>query len=309
MKNVLIIGGSYFAGRVCVEELVKQPDLAIHVFNRGRQPLRMNGVTEFVGDRSFGADICDNIPERNWDVVIDFCAYGPRDVHTLLANLTGTVKQYILISTTSVLEQTGALPATEDAPKLTGPQTGVEGSYAWDKLRAEWAAHEFSERMSIAYTILRPAIIYGYYNYAPRESYFFDLLRKRQPIVIPDNDPALFSFIWVVDMARLIIRCIGNERTLGGTFNLAADEAVSYARIVEVLAEITGKQIAPVRLPVAEINRQGIPLPFPLDEHLLYSGEKLRRLFDFEYTPFKQGLREALRYYLMVQKQRGAPAA
>ena len=155
---------------------------------------------------------------------------------------------------------------------------------------------------------MRPAIIYGYYNYAPRESYFFDLLRNRQPVIIPEEDLALFSFIWVVDMAEMIVRCIGDERTYAQIFNLASDELISYARIVQVMEEITGKNIEPIRMPVKEINRQGIPLPFPLSEHLLYSGTKIQRLFDFSYTPLKKGIREALKYYLAVQKQKNPPS-
>jgi hypothetical protein len=111
-----------------------------------------------------------------------------------------------------------------------------------------------------------------------------------------------------MDMALMIVQCIGDERTYAQTFNLASDELVSYSRIIQVLEEITGKTIAPIRMPTMEINRQGIPLPFPLDEHLLYSGTKIQRLFDFSYTPFKKGMREALKYYLTVQKQKNQPS-
>ena len=51
MQKLLIIGGSYFACRVLVEELVRTSDAEIHVVNRGRYPLRLPGVIEHVGDR------------------------------------------------------------------------------------------------------------------------------------------------------------------------------------------------------------------------------------------------------------------
>lgn len=310
MKNILIIGGSYFAGRVCVEELSKQADLAVYVFNRGRQPLNMPGVAELRGDRENPGQIRAAIPPCEWEAVIDFCAYTPAHVETLLEHLPGTAKQYIFISTTTVLQKNWALPITEDAPTLTGPQSelGDYGDYGYNKLLAEQSLQRICAQQGIAQTILRPAIIYGYYNYAPRESYFFDLLRNRQPVIIPEEDLALFSFIWVVDMAEMIVRCIGDERTYAQIFNLASDELISYARIVQVLEEITGKNIEPIRMPVKEINRQGIPLPFPLSEHLLYSGTKIQRLFDFSYTPLKKGIREALKYYLAVQKQKNPPS-
>lgn len=148
---------------------------------------------------------------------------------------------------------------------------------------AALTAQEICLQSGIALSILRPAIIYGFYNYAPRESYFFDLLLNRQPIVIPSEDLALYSFIWVVDMARMIIGCIGNEQTHGRVFSLASDELISYSRIVQVLEEITGKSINVIRLSTAEIERQGVSLPFPLDEHLIYSGTKIQQLLGFSY--------------------------
>jgi nucleoside-diphosphate-sugar epimerase len=306
MKNILIIGGSYFAGRVCVEELVKQPGVVVYVFNRGRQPLNLPGVIELRGDREDPEQLRSAIPAREWAAVIDFCAYTPSHVEALLENLPGSVAQYIFISTTTVLKKSHALPATEEGPILTGPQSelGPSGDYGYDKVMAEKRAREICTDTRAALTILRPAIIYGYYNYAPRETYFFNLLRTQSPFVIPIEDLALFSFIWVVDMAHLIIRCIGDERTYAQTFNLASDEFISYLRIIEVLEEITGKSIKPTRMPAEDIDRRGIPLPFPLKEHLLYSGAKIQRLFDFSYTPFKRGIREALKYYLTVQKQK-----
>ncbi len=311
MKNILIIGGSYFAGRVLVEELAKEPRFSVHVFNRGRQPLRIAGVTEFTGDREHTEQIRGSIPDYEWEAVIDFCAYTPSHIETMLDNLPGKVKQYIFISTTTVYQKSWSLPIAEEVAKLTGsqPELGAHGDYGYNKVLAENVLIRKCEWSGIPYTILRPAIIYGFYNYAPRESYFFDLLRNHYPIIIPANDLTLFSFIWVVDMARMIMRCIGDEQTYNDAFNLSADELVSYTRLVELLGEITGKSIEPVRLSAAEIDRQGVPLPFPLDQHLIYSGAKIKRLFNFEYTPFKKGLREAFKYFLMTKKQQDSPAA
>lgn len=309
MKNILVIGGSYFAGRVCVEELLKQPDLVIYVFNRGRQTLNIVGVTELKGDREYSDQIRAAIPALEWEAVIDFCAYTPSHVEVLLKSLPGAIRHYIFVSTTTVFKKSWTLPIAEESPMLTGPQSdlGAYGNYGYDKVLAETAAQETCAQSRVTLTILRPAIIYGFYNYAPRESYFFDLLLNRQPIVIPSEDLALYSFIWVVDMARMIIGCIGNKQTHGQAFNLASDELISYSRIVQVLEEITGKAINTIRLPAAEIERQGIPLPFPLNEHLIYSGTKIQRLLGIFYTPFKKGMHDALKYYLILKKQKNFP--
>ena len=306
MKKVLIIGGSYFAGRVFIEELMKQKDIEIHVFNRGRMKLGFQGVIEHRGDREDAAQIRSAIPEENWHALIDFCAYNPGNIEKMLANVPGKIEQYIFISTTTVCQNSLDLPIREDALKLTGPQPelGPLANYGYDKWCAENTLREACSRDGIAYTILRPAFIYGFYNYAPRESYFFDLVRRGAAVVIPENGHAFFSFIWVVDMAQLLIRCIGEKNVYNQEFNLASDELLSYPRIVEVLEEISAKKIELVHKSVEDINREKIPLPFPLNEQLIYSGSKLQRLFDFDYTPFIKGMREAFNYYQMVQNKR-----
>lgn len=306
MKKILVIGGTYFAGRVFVEELTKAKDVDVHVFNRGRIPLGISGVTEHRGDREDVNQIQRAIPAEEWDAVVDFCAYTPSHVELLLNTLQGKIAQYIFISTTTIYQNSWNLPIREDAPKVFGPQPelGPHASYGYDKWRAEHVVRKACARTGMPYTILRPAIIYGFYNYVPREQYFFDLLQRGEAIVIPDNGLALFSFIWVVDMAQMIISCIGEEKAYDQEFNLTSDELVSYPRIIEVLEEITGKKIPVTRKPVPEINRERIPLPFPMDEHLVYSGAKWQRLLNFDHTSFTTGMREAFNYYLMILKKR-----
>lgn len=308
MKRILIIGGSYFAGRVFVEELAASGSAEIHVFNRGRIPLGIAGVTEHVGDREIASQIGTAIPSGPWDAVVDFCAYEPLHVGTMLENLPGRVGHYLLISTTSVYARTTRLPVTEEAPLLTGPQEalGQYRDYGYHKLLTEQRLAEECRRRDIPFTILRPSIIYGYYNYAPRESHFFDLLCDKKPIIIPEPDLALFSFIWVVDLARIIVRCLGEARTFGEAYNVASDELISYGRIADVLSEITGKALDIVRMTPSAIEGKRIAMPFPIDEHLVYGAAKLARIVPIASTPFNGGMREALKYHLMVRRRAAA---
>jgi 2'-hydroxyisoflavone reductase len=178
MKNILVIGGSYFAGRVFVEELRSHSEYAIYVLNRGRRPLKLEGVNEIVCDRHDKAALSKVMPPLEWHAIIDFCAYQPADVETLLQSLSSQVWQYIYISTTTVYQNSLALPMQEDTPKVTGPLPGPSGDYAYNKWLTEIKLRELCEGKGIAHVSLRPAFIYGKYNYAPRESYFFNLITK-----------------------------------------------------------------------------------------------------------------------------------
>ncbi len=302
MKNILIIGGSYFSGRILVEELVKEKELDIFIYNRGNRPLNKNSVTELVGDRSDITRIKEVIPPNNWDVVIDFCAYTPEDIETMIDALPGRVNHYIYISTTTIYEESLDLPVEENALTLSGPnpQLGQYSDYGYNKWLAECKLKEKCEAKQIPYTVFRPAIIYGEYNYAPRESYFFDLIENDKTLIIPDNELPLFSFVYVIDVANIIKKSISNDKVYNETFNLAAKEMISYKRLMEVFREITGKAITTKRMSGAMIDKKGVPLPFPLDHHLLYSGDKVSRVLDFKYTPFTNGMKNTYEYYKLT---------
>ena len=301
MKNILVIGGSYFAGKIFIEELIKRKEYLIYALNRGNRPLGMDGVKEIVCDRQNPGQLKSSIPPVKWDAVIDFCAYTPDDIKILFSALSGhSVRHYVYISTTSIYKETMALPVKEEAPMLEGPQPELGPSYAdyaYNKLLGEREVIELSGKTGIPYTFLRPAIIYGKYNYAPRESYFFDLILQGKTVVLPANRLALFSFVSVWDVARAIIECIGNEKTCNKAFNLAAGELVSYYRLIEVLKDITGEMIATKAVSVKEIDQRRIPLPFPLDSHLIYSGILIKDVLNFEYTPFIEGMKKTYECY------------
>ena len=189
------------------------------------------------------------------------------------------------------------LPISEEALQVTGPQPGPHGDYAYNKHLAEEELKIQCKENNIPWTIFRPTFIYGKYNYAPRESYFFDLVEEGKTIILPDNELALFTFLSVWDVARAIIVCIGNKNAYTKAFNLSGEELISYTRFVDVLRIITGKHISVESMSVHQIDALGIPLPFPLDEHLIYSGTLITKEIGFSYTPFVEGMRETYAWF------------
>lgn len=298
-RRILVIGGSYFVGRVFVETLRRQTDWEVFVLNRGRAPLHLDGVNEIVCDRH-SAELLEAIPGLEFEAVVDFCAYEPGDVSELMTALPrGRVRQYVLISTASVYQPTRRLPVTEEAPKLDGPQPelGPAANYGFDKWRTEQRLVALCREAGLPATVFRPTIIYGPYNYAPRESYFFDLIEKNETIYLPENDLALFQFVSVSDVADALLASIGREFAYGAAFNLAAEDLVSYRRFVDVLEEIVGRPLPVKTLPAAEIDRRRLPLPFPLDTHLIYSGERAKSALQLTYTSFSEGMRQTYAWY------------
>ncbi len=304
MGNILVIGGSYFLGRVFVEEMAGRSDSAIHVLNRGNRPLRIEGITEIVCDRRDGARLAQALPALEWDAVVDFCAYDPADVELLLQHIPGPVRQYIYISTATVHENSAALPMTEDTPKVAGPMPGPGGDYAYKKWLTELKLKEVCESRGTSHVSLRPAFVYGKYNYAPRESYFFKLLEKGEMISVPSQPQALFSMVSVWDVARICIACLGNDEVANGAYIVCCDDLVSYDRLLEVLEEVSGKKLNIERKPVPYLKARGLALPFPLEEHLVYSGARLREALGNRYLALLEGMAQTYRWYF---HERAAP--
>jgi 2'-hydroxyisoflavone reductase len=306
MKQLLVIGGSYFAGRVFIENLCQLNRYQIHVFNRGHLPINIKGVEEIKGDREIPDTISQSIPARHWDAVVDFCAYTPSHINTTLNCIPGTIGHYIFISTTSVYAPTPKVPIQEQAPKVTAPQPelGEFAEYGYQKWMAERTCEKHCRLKKIPYTILRPAIIYGRYNYAPRESFFFDHVIYNKPLILPENRNFYYSFVWVDDMAEVIIACIENAKVFGQAYNIASEEMISYHTLTDIIEEVTCRKIERKVLSTEEIIRQRIPMPFPPDDHLLYDGDKLCKTIDFEHTPFIQGITETWKYYQKVVQRK-----
>jgi len=300
MKEILVIGGSYFLGRVCVEELLKKKEFTVTVVNRGKLPLNKDRVREVVCDRHDTEGMKNLLAGTKWDAVIDFCAYAPGDIGEVFQ--TGIPKettQYIYISTASVYAKTNMFPVKEEAPKLEGPQPelGPFADYAFNKLLLEEELTSQCGELGTAWTIIRPAFIYGKYNYAPRENYFFDLIVRNEKVIIPERSLTLFSFVSVWDTARIIIGCAGNEAVFGKPFNVSAEELVSYPMLMDVLREVTSISFNVETKSIETIIHENIPLPFPLDEHLVYDGTLIADTLQFRYTSFLEGMRETYRLY------------
>ncbi|BBO93428.1 hypothetical protein DSCOOX_66080 [Desulfosarcina ovata subsp. ovata] len=306
MKSLLVIGGSYFAGRVFIEQLSPLDRYDIHIFNRGNLPVNIPGVAQITGDRERPDDIEQRIPDRHWDAVVDFCAYTPAHIDSMLSHIPGTIGHYIFISTTSIYAPTQTVPIPEQAPKLDAPQPelGEFADYGYLKWMAERVLERKCRSEKIDYTILRPAIIYGRYNYAPRESFFFKHALTGTPLVVPVDPHIFYSFVWVEDLAELIMACLENQAVMGQAYNVAGEEMISYRRMADVIEEITGRKLQRRALSMDEIVRQQVPMPFPPDEHLLYDGRKLCQTLAYEHTPFIIGMAKTWKDYQCVLRRR-----
>ena len=309
MKQILVIGGTYFAGRVysilTSRGEAQRDDLHLHLVNRGRYPLNgLSNISQYVCDRHQAELLSDILPqEMVFDAVVDFCGYEPGDISSVIDALPGRILQYVFISTSSVYAPGGHAPKTELSPVLENFSSGTVDEYIRKKALLEEELKASCALRGIEYTILRPAFIYGPFNYAPRESWFVQQICQGTPIPFPTDASARFSFVYVMDVADIINLCISDPRAYGQVFNLASPETQTYGTFMETLKICTDLPVNTYEVTVDEVLERNLPLPFPLDEDELYSGEKVTETFGYHYTPFMTGMKKTVSVFTNVYKQ------
>lgn len=295
--KILAIGGSYFYGRVFVMLASKKHDVT--VINRGTYSLRELGVREIRGDRK-DENLWKGIRE-DFDVIVDFCAYEKGDIAGVMRNLPGKVSQYIFISTVDVYERGTKGLKGEDAPLETRSFPGEAGSYIAGKVALEREIREECAQRHMEYTVLRPAILYGPFNYAPRESAYIQLIVQNHVLPHITDASGQFQFVYVKDAAEAILKCLLNEKAYGQAYNLCQDEIFTYERFYEELKKVADGDAETTVLPLSleEALAQGIPVPFPAteEETELCSNEKAKRELGMSYIDFSEGMTKTYRAF------------
>lgn len=304
-KEILVIGGSYFYGRVFVMEASREQDkYHITILNRGTYSMEAFGASQITGDRH-DRDVL-NLCDRNYDAVIDFCAYEAGDVNTVLEGISGNIGQYILISTVDIYERGSGIMKTEDHAPEQRIFAGEAGAYIAGKVALEEELRKGCTGRGIPYTILRPAILYGPYNYAPRESAYIQMMLLSHALPHFTDADGRFQFVYVKDAAHAVLRVIGNQAAFSQAYNLCQDEIVTYEKFFQVLKEAAEPEVTEIiqeiPITVSEAVAQQIPVPFPATEQEteLCSNEKSKRELGMEYISFPEGMRRTYRAFKNV---------
>jgi uncharacterized protein YbjT (DUF2867 family) len=179
--------------------------------------------------------------------------------------------------------------------------TSAHSAYAFrsdPKLRME----ELVRESGLAWTILRPSMIYG----SERDKNVHRLLRflDRSP-VFPVFGPGtnLWQPVYHEDCARGVLEALERPASVRRSYDLPGAEPLAYLDLVKTAAAALGRSprivrlpIEPVRLALAAAERLRLPLPFDsgqvmrLREDKAYPYERAGRDLDYAPRPFRDGV-------------------
>ena len=298
IMRILVIGGSYFFGRWFTQITHKDHDIIL--LNRGNLKTDLPGVRELVCDRHDGELLKSyDLSGMDIDVVVDFCAYEKGDIEGILGNFNRDKPvRYIFISTVDVYKSGSCEPIKEDSPLADGYVSGPQGDYIRGKVALERELSEAVGKYGIKGVSVRPCVLYGPLNYAPRENIYFEWIKKAGQIIHPKDADGYWQMIYVADAAGALLKlCELPDEEVYEAYNFCTSDRISYDVFEEALKS-PGLSFERVGIPVSEVEAGNIPLPFPLrkEESAFYSSERFEGLWK-DNTPLKEGLLRSFNIY------------
>jgi len=240
--RLLVIGGTWFLGRVVVEEAVRAGH-EVATFNRGRTGVDVPGARLLRGDRTNPGDLSRLRAAGPWDAVIDTSGYIPADVLAGARALDDQAGRYVFVSTVNVYEGWPVEPLSEasrlracaaDATEAADERWGDR--YGRLKAGCEHAVEEaFGDRA----VILRPGVILGRYEYIGRLPWWLRRFARGGQILGPGSPDRGIQPIDVRDVAAYALHEAADGPT--GAFNVTAPyDHATYGEMLAACAHATG---------------------------------------------------------------------
>lgn len=193
--------------------------------------------------RAHAADVRDRAAVKRalrgmtFDVVAQFVAFEPAQVHADIEQFNGRTSQYIFISSASAYQTPPLrLPVTESTP-LRNPYW----EYSRNKIACEDALVAAYRDREFPVTIVRPS-----HTYNPTMVPFdggwtvVERMRRGAEVVVPGDGTSLWTITHHTDFARAFVGLFGRPEALGEAFHITSDEALTWNAIYGHIARAAG---------------------------------------------------------------------
>ena len=279
---IVVTGATGFLGGFVVRELLKEglPFKCLVRSSSDVTYLQECGVEMVYGDLDEDDTLFDAF--RGSDTLVNLASLGFGHAPNILEAATGCgLSRAVFISTTAIF-------------------TRLEPQSKQVRVEAEKAV----ESSGLAYTILRPTMIYGT-GKDRNMARLVKFVHKFPLVPVLGDGTRLLQPVYVKDLARAVVKVLNDkEKTAYKAYNLAGKNPLTYNETVDEVARALGKRIKKVHLPV------GMALPAlrvynALFKKPLFTEEQVLRLQedkafsyqeaqdDFSFSPrsFQEGIR------------------
>ncbi|MES2298504.1 MAG: NAD-dependent epimerase/dehydratase family protein [Pseudomonadota bacterium] len=247
-KNILVIGGTRYFGKLLVQRLL-QAGHQVTLATRGRaaDPFGQRVARIRVDRRDAAAMRAAFADCAIYDIIYDQVCYTPLDAAIATAVFRGKCKRYIMSSTIEVYR---SLLGSHDSPfaedDLNVLAEAIDTGYAWGDPALAARSYALGKRQAEAYfyrdaslpvvTVRSGHVLGGPEDYTGRLAHYVDLVRQPAPLRY-SNAAAPTSFLSAQAISDFLLWC-GNQQ-FTGPVNAACDGGLSafdlYHRVGEVL--------------------------------------------------------------------------
>lgn len=245
--NIILLGGTGAIG-VSLCNFLKIEGHNIYVTTRKiyKDKDGINYITGNAIDISFLSELM----KSHYDCVIDFMIRSEENTQRAMDVILPSCKQYIFLSSSRVFAPVDVNKGeriTENSPKLldTCKDVNYKNSkeYAIEKAREE---NLFYLSKYKNWTIVRPTLTYNTYRlqlaYGEKEDWLFRLLNGKS-IIFPKNMVNIkTSMVHGDDVAKAILKLIGNPQALSNTFNIVSNESITWGEVLEIYTKLIEKR-------------------------------------------------------------------
>ena len=294
IKQVLVMGGSYFIGKKIVEVLLDK-GYVVYTLNRGSKENNDKRVINLKCDRNDSEQMNTILGKYLFDIVIDVSGLNESQVEVLYNSLNkDKLKKVIFISSSAVYDvENFTIPYSEETPLK---ENKYWTSYGLNKIEAEELLIEKFKNTQTDLIILRPPYVYGENNYAQRESFIFEHICNNKPVIIPNNGSTYLQFIYTTDLANIVLNLLNTTLDKVSIFNVGNKKAITIKEWIECCADIVGKEVKIIEYDYNNYNRQERDFfPFFNYDNVL-DISKINKLYNTE-TDFKIGLKNSFEWY------------
>jgi nucleoside-diphosphate-sugar epimerase len=300
--RVLFIGGT---GNIstAVSRLAVSRGIELFLCNRGQRRVEVDGARNIRADINDESTVRAALGDMQFDAVVNWVAFEPRDVERDMKLFAGRARQYVFISSASAYEKPPRTPVVTESTPLKNPYW----QYSRDKIACEDLLVRAYRELDFPMTIVRPSLTYdsvlpiaiGGWGCAT----LLDRLKAGREIIVHGDGTSLWTVTHAEDFAKGFVPLLGNPLAIGQSYHITSDEVLTWNQIYGSIADALGVTANIVHVPsdfIAAVEPAAGPGLLGDKAHsVIFDNSKIRSVApDFVATiPFFCGIRRTVAWF------------